>query len=104
MDIKTVYSKLVFLANGFIETNVFYGMSKEDKTNFYNIAGEAVEKQMPKKPIKEEEKYKKITVEIYYCPSCNSEITRRSKSSWLYETPHCSECGQKIDWSEVENE
>jgi peptide subunit release factor 1 (eRF1) len=67
------------------------------------LAISALEKQIPKNPIKKEEQYKKITVEIYYCPICNEEVSRRSKSSYLCKTPYCDECGQKIDWSEAQN-
>lgn len=63
----------------------------------------ALEKLIPKNPIKKEEQYKKITVEIYYCPICNEEVSRRSRSSYLCETPYCDECGQKLDWSEASN-
>ncbi|KAF5049506.1 hypothetical protein DSECCO2_439100 [anaerobic digester metagenome] len=84
MDIKTVYAKLTFLANNIIESNVFYGMSKEDKINFYNAAGKAVEKQMPKKP--------KLQSETDGdCPICNAPV-RKYADHWCYN------CGQKLDW------
>lgn len=57
---------------------------------FYNdnahreMAIEALEKQIPKKPIDE---YHRIA----YCPACGELIV---------DTYCCPECGQKIDWSE----
>lgn len=62
---------------------------------------EALEKQIPKKPkiIKYESEY---DTRDYFCPICNKcfihfvdgEFYAGKKDCW------CSECGQKIDWSE----
>lgn len=51
------------------------------------IAVEAMEKQVPKKP--------NMPLDAYWvCPSC------RSKVEHPYE--HCKRCGQAIDWTEGE--
>lgn len=65
------------------------------------IAIEALEKQIPKEPkiIKYESEY---DTRDYFCPICNKcfihfvdgEFYAGKKDCW------CSECGQKIDWSE----
>ena len=46
------------------------------------IAVEALEKQIPKKPIIDEEKFA-------ICPSCKADVT----------DIYCGVCGQRIDWS-----
>ena len=50
----------------------------------YDVAIEALEKQIPKKPIDE---YHRTA----YCPACGNLII---------DAYCCPECGQKIDWSE----
>ena len=47
------------------------------------IAVEALEKQIPKKPIIDEEKFA-------ICPSCKADVT----------DIYCGVCGQRIDWSD----
>lgn len=56
----------------------------------FNVAIEALEKQIPKKPLWVQDGFR--------CPSCNA----------FYLTPYrtlpkyCNSCGRKIDWSEEE--
>ena len=66
-----------------------------------NMAINALEKQIPKKPngIYDENKCEKDKKEFYYeqvligqCPSCNQEVQEGMK--------FCMDCGQAIDWSE----
>lgn len=52
------------------------------------VIREALEKQIPMKPIKAEYDYN--------CPICGYE--------YLINQNYCQYCGQKLDWSEVENE
>lgn len=56
------------------------------------IAIQALEKQMPKKPVKSE-KQVVMYVNTYYCPICNLGITGTNIAKWCYH------CGQKLDWS-----
>lgn len=62
------------------------------------IAIEALEKQLPKKGIKE-----KITEGVnkglhkFYCPVCYKKGDLSNKCN---VGEYCSDCGQKIDWSE----
>ena len=55
------------------------------------IAIEALEKQIPKKPI-----MRKDVAETYYiCPECEWEVDK-------FDDNYCSDCGQKLDWSSKE--
>ena len=59
------------------------------------VAIEALEKQIPKKPIKSENQVVRY-VDTYYCPICELGITGTNIAKWCYH------CGQKIDWSDVD--
>ena len=59
------------------------------------IAIQAIEKQIPKKPIKSENQVVRY-VNTYYCPICELGITGTNIAKWCYH------CGQKIDWSDVD--
>lgn len=52
---------------------------------------QALEKQIPKKPIKSEEQSVRY-VNTYYCPVCRLGITGTNIAKWCYH------CGQKLDW------
>lgn len=58
-----------------------------------NMAVEALEKQIPRKPLNREDKS-----EISYgdCPCCSNMI-----DNWD-DIRYCGECGQAIDWEETE--
>ena len=56
-----------------------------------DIAIEALEKQIPKKPI-----MRKDVAETYYiCPECEWEVDK-------FDDNYCSDCGQKLDWAKEE--
>ena len=57
------------------------------------VAIEALEKQIPKKPIKSKNQVVRY-VNTYYCPTCELGITGTNIAKWCYH------CGQKIDWSD----
>lgn len=65
------------------------------------VAIEAVEKQIPKKPINVEDKY-------WACPCCGNLLMVKWITYPVNPVPleagrnHCEECGQAIDWSEEE--
>lgn len=65
----------------------------------YKLIREALEKQIPKKPINEE---------CYYiCPCCRDDLGVSDDDIFIYELSmpkYCSNCGCKLDWSEVKNE
>ena len=56
---------------------------------------QALEKQIPKKPVKSENQVARY-VNTYYCPICNLGITGTNIAKWCYH------CGQKLDWSDEE--
>ena len=60
-----------------------------------DLAIQALEKQIPKKPIKSKEQ-KIRYVNTYYCPTCNLGFTGFNIAKWCYH------CGQKLDWSDEE--
>ena len=68
-------------------------------TEALNMAIEALEKQIPKKPINEE---------CYYiCPRCRDDLGVSDDDIFIYELSmpkYCSNCGCVLDWSEVKNE
>ena len=63
--------------------------------NGLRMAIQALEKQIPKKPIKSENQVVRY-VNTYYCPTCELGITGTNIAKWCYH------CGQKIDWSDVD--
>lgn len=65
----------------------------ESFENAYAMAIKALEKQIPKKPIKSKEQ-KIRYVNTYYCPTCNLGFTGFNIAKWCYH------CGQKLDWSD----
>ena len=63
------------------------------KIQTYNIAIEALEKQIPKEPLNREGKSE---ISYGYCPCCSNLI-----DNWD-DIRFCGECGQAIDWEETE--
>ena len=65
----------------------------------FETAIEALEKQIPKKPINEE---------CYYiCPCCRDDLGVSDDDIFIYKLSmpkYCSNCGCKLDWTEVKNE
>ena len=65
----------------------------------FKTAIEALDKQIPKKPINEE---------CYYiCPCCRDDLGVSDDDIFIYELSmpkYCSNCGCVLDWSEVKNE
>lgn len=61
----------------------------------------ALEKQIPKKPIKETAKL--IDFQEFYCPCCKNKIISKMDGEWLAGRlqKYCDECGQALDWSEL---
>ena len=65
--------------------------------NANEFALQALEKQIPKKPVKSENQVVRYA-NTYYCPICNLGITGTNIAKWCYH------CGQKLDWSEESEE
>lgn len=72
-------------------------MNNTKRLPYCDMAIEALEKQLPKKGIKE-----KITEGVnkglhkFYCPVCYKKGDLSNKCN---VGEYCSDCGQKIDWS-----
>ena len=60
-----------------------------------DVAIQALEKQIPRKPIKSEKQVVRY-VNTYYCPTCNLGITGTNIAKYCYH------CGQKFDWGDEE--
>lgn len=58
---------------------------------------QAVEKQIPLKPIKNREQETRYT-SAYSCPTCDGGFSGTGIAK------HCYHCGQKLDWDEMEFE
>ena len=65
----------------------------EDDYKANEMAIQALEKQIPKKPIKSEKQVVRY-VNTYYCPVCRLGITGTNIAKWCYH------CGQRLDWSD----
>lgn len=60
----------------------------------YKLIIEALEKQIPKKPIFESGQTSPFGVDdVPYCPSCRCDLP---------EVSYCEKCGQALDWSDTE--
>ena len=70
-----------------------------DYAEAFETALNALEKQIPKKPINEE---------CYYiCPCCRDDLGVSDDDIFIYELSmpkYCSNCGCVLDWLEVKNE
>ena len=71
------------------EISKFHGFSK-DGNEACDMAIEALEKQIAKKPNQNEH--------YYACPSCGVVRSIRQKHDY------CQKCGQEFDWGESEDE
>lgn len=74
------------------DTECAFYLNKLGKCNncALNTAKEALEKQIPKKPIERIEGW------LYWeCPSCGAEVGE----NMVYKVQRCA-CGQALDWSE----
>ena len=67
----------------------------------------ALEKQIPKKPIKERHftihPYFQF-ISFYFCPTCKGYV-KKFEEIWTLPKPinhYCKKCGQKLDWSDTD--
>lgn len=73
------------------------------------MAISALEKQVGKKTITERRDYVVFDDEYCincYCPVCNRRIVSKDSTGFFagHTAEYCEKCGQKIDWSEVDDE
>lgn len=73
------------------------GIIPQKRAEALDVAIQALEKQIPKKPVKSENQVVRYA-NTYYCPICNLGITGTNIAKWCYH------CGQKLDWSEESEE
>lgn len=69
-----------------------------DYAEAFEVAIEALEKQIPKKPIGEGY--------YYLCPCCRDDLGVLDDDIFIYELSmpkYCSNCGCVLDWTEVKN-
>ena len=66
-----------------------------DYAEAFEVAIEALEKQIPKKPIPAEEQNIRYVMK-YTCPSCGKHFTGTGIADCCYH------CGQALDWRETE--
>ena len=59
------------------------------------VMNEAIKKQIPQKPIKNEEQDFRFVTK-YVCPACGNRITGTGVATYCYH------CGQALDWSDEE--
>lgn len=67
-------------------------------TEEMKVAIEALEKQIPKKPINVEKHY-------YECPCCKQDLGVSDDDIFVYQNPikkYCDNCGQALDWGYTE--
>jgi hypothetical protein len=80
----------------------------------YETAVECLKKQLPQPPVKATHKsiihenrgdqphtWKGIELEVWECPCCGNTVW--SGISIAKKSPYCPDCGQKIDWEDIEN-
>ena len=67
----------------------------EDLNNAYDIAINALEKQIPKKPKKSQSKLRYLGT--YMCPSCGGDFSGTGVASYCYH------CGQRFKWNDAED-
>ena len=69
----------------------------EVKKELYEIALEAIKKQIPQKPLENEPMWA-------VCPNCKGSIHKDNIWEHIVEgdTTFCEHCGQALDWSEDE--
>lgn len=63
-----------------------------------DLAIEALEKQIPKKPINVEKHY-------YECPCCKRDLGISVDDIFVYDEPkpqYCNDCGQALNWGDTE--
>lgn len=73
----------------------------EDDYKANEMAIQALEKQIPKKPIMKQY-FEDLKDEYLCCPTCGEILTDRIPADNKTFYFHCMNCGQKFDWSDEE--
>ena len=88
-----LYANITSNANNIIKTN--------DYIDFVRIAINALEKQIPKKPIMKQY-FDDLEEEYLCCPTCGEILTDRIPLDNKDFYFHCLNCGQKLNWESDE--
>ena len=88
-----LYANITSNANNIIKTN--------DYIDFVRIAINALEKQIPKKPIMKQY-FDDMEEEYLCCPTCGEILTDRIPLDNTDFYFHCLNCGQKLNWESDE--
>ena len=79
-----------------LESNVSKETQKKrlnEKFRALNVALEAIDKQIPKKPIEK-------SPWVYHCPNCDSQ---KVEETFIERFMYCRDCGQALDWSDTDD-
>ena len=77
------------------------GIIPQKRAEALDIAIQALEKQIPKKPIMKKY-FEDLEDEYLCCPTCGEILTDRIPADNKTFYFHCMNCGQKFDWSDEE--
>ena len=77
------------------------GIIPQKRAEALDIAIQALEKQIPKKPIMKQY-FEDLEDEYLCCPTCGEILTDRIPADNKTFYFHCMNCGQKFDWSDEE--
>lgn len=75
--------------------------TKEELAEAMRIAIQALEKQIPKKPIMKQY-FENLEEQYLCCPKCGEILTDRIPADNKTFYFHCMNCGQKFDWGDTE--
>lgn len=75
------------------------GIIPQKRAEALDVAIQALEKQIPKKPIMKQY-FENLEEEYLCCPTCGEILTDRIPADNNTFYFHCMNCGQKFDWSD----
>lgn len=75
------------------------GIIPQKRAEALDVAIQALEKQIPKKPIMKQY-FEDLEEEYLCCPTCGEILTDRVPADNKTFYFHCMNCGQKFDWSD----
>ena len=83
------------------------GIIPQKRAETLDMAIQALEKQIPKKPNKTIDSSWGIKKEVHVCPACDYYLTEvhfiaQQKIESNKKITYCETCGQAIDWSDEE--
>lgn len=75
------------------------GIIPQKRAEALDVAIQALEKQIPKKPIMKQY-FEDLEEKYLCCPTCGEILTDRIPADNKTFYFHCMNCGQKFDWSD----